>query len=473
MISSRNTLASLEQAIRGVRRDEDNLASDLRQAADDLASARSRQSELFRDLARLRLDAIRQGEVLGPLDTAEETALRAKEQWQQRVHAAASARAELQQQIAAAEDDRLEKVDAVEAAVDASDDLKAAAQGDIEANSDWKAQRKALMAAEAVAKAALGKAVTAEADLDNKGKPYKADPLFMYLWNAGYGTDRYQGGALARFFDKRIARLIGYGDARRDYAMLTEIPKRLHAHARHVTEKAEAEDTALEAIERKLLEARGLGELEQELEEAHTVLTEAEAGLNTLHAALKERDAENESLRDPERDDTYREAVAGLARALEREDIDRLWHEAKQTRTTEDESLVGRIQENLDRLRDLDRHVAQTRQGIADLASKRAELERSRDHFYRSGYDNPIGGFSNGEAIGEVIGGILAGAIKNGQLGDVFDRGYRRQRRPDRGSLGGGIRFPSGPPRGPWTGGGSFGRPGPSRPGGFRTTGGF
>ena len=85
-------------------------------------------------------------------------------------------------------------------------------------------------------------------------------------------------------------------------------------------------------------------------------------------------------------------------------------------RIGEDESLVGRIQENLDRLRDLDRHVAQTRQGIADLASKRAELERSRDHFYRSGYDNPIGGFSNGEAIGEVIGDILAGAIKNGQL---------------------------------------------------------
>lgn len=126
----------------------------------------------------------------------------------------------------------------------------------------------------------------------------------------------------------------------------------------------------------------------------------------------------------------------------------------------------------MSRIRDIESQIAEARQAIVRLSERRAELENSRDRFYRSGYDNPIGGFSNGDAIGEVIGGILAGALESGQLGDLFDVGYRQRRRPHRGNLGGALRLPS---SGPWTAGGTIGSwpRGRSRPGGFRTTGGF
>jgi chromosome segregation ATPase len=474
MISSRNALSSLEHAIRGVRRDEDNLAAVLRNASKELAELRTQQAEAFRTLARLRLDAIKQGEVIGQIDAVEAKALGMIEQWQKRLDEAMADRSSLQNRIAAAEEDRLKKVDAVEGAVHTIDDLKEAAESEIEADDEWRAEHQKLAAAAAVAKAADEKAANAEADFDNKGRPYKADSLFMYLWNAGYGTSRYRAGALTRFFDGRIARLIGYETARQDYHMLTEIPKKLRQHAQYVAEKAEAEEITLEAIERRLLEARGIGELEDKLEKAHGVLTKAENRLSELRVAFEQRAEEDKILLDPERDSTYRDAVEMLARTLEREDLDRLWREAKQTRTTEDEGLISQLEKNFDRVRDVDRQIAETRQAIVELAEKRAELEHSRDRFYRSGYDDPIGGFSNGDMIGEVIGGILAGAIKSRQLDDLFDQGYRQRRRRSSGSLGGGIRFPSGPVRGPWTGGGSIGGPrGPSRPGGFRTTGGF
>ncbi|MGA9441973.1 MAG: hypothetical protein WBV18_00885 [Methyloceanibacter sp.] len=472
MISSRNALSSLEQALRGIRRDEDNLAGVLRNASEELAALRTRQADAFRELARLRLDALKQGEIFDQIDNVEAKALELIQQWQKRVDKAMADRKALERQIAKAEDERLVKVDEVDAAIQAIEDLKDAAEAEIEADDDWRTQRENLAKAAAIAKAADAKAANAEADLDDKGKPYKADPLFMYLWNASYGTSRYEAGGLTRFFDAKIARLIGFEHARQDYRMLTEITKRLRQHAKYVAEKAEAEDIALEKVERGLLNARGMGELESRLEKLHEALIDAEGRLDELRAAFEGRAQEDKILLDPRRDSTYRGAVEMLAKALEREDLNQLWREAKQTSTGEDESLVSQLNQYVSRIRDIESQIAEARQAIVRLSERRAELENSRDRFYRSGYDNPIGGFSNGDAIGEVIGGILAGALESGQLGDLFDVGYRQRRRPHRGNLGGALRLPS---SGPWTAGGTIGsRPrGRSRPGGFRTTGGF
>ncbi len=472
MISSRNALSSLEQALRGIRRDEENLSGVLRNASEELASVRTRQADAFRALARLRLDALKQGEVFGQIDTVEARALELIRQWQKRVDEAIDERNALEMQIERTEDERLEKVDDVDAAIQAIEDLQEATEPEIEADASWQAQRKKLATATSVAKAADEKANNAEADLDDKGKPYKADPLFMYLWNAGFGTSKYKSGGLTRFFDAWIARFIGFERARQDYHMLTEIPKRLRQHADYVAEKAEAEDVALEEIERRLLEARGITQLESRLEALHKALTDAEARLDALRSEFEQRAQDDKILLDPKQDPSHRDAVEMLAKALEREDLDQLWREAKQTPTGEDEGLVSQLNQDLNRIRDVERQITEARQAIVRLAERRVELERSRDRFYRSGYDNPIGGFSNGDAIGEVIGGILAGALESGKLDDLFDIGYRQRRRPRRGNVGGGFRLPSG---GRWTGGGTIGggRRGRSRPGGFRTTGGF
>lgn len=79
--------------------------------------------------------------------------------------------------------------------------------------------------------AAEGKAAQAERNLEGKRKPYEADPLFMYLLDRGFGTPRYQAIPLVRYFDRKVARYIGFEDARRDYAVLVELPVRLREHA--------------------------------------------------------------------------------------------------------------------------------------------------------------------------------------------------------------------------------------------------
>jgi len=79
--------------------------------------------------------------------------------------------------------------------------------------------------------AAERKAAQAECDLEEKRKPYEADPLFMYLWSRGLGTSRYRAIPLVRYFDRKVARHIGFDDARRNYAVLIELPVRLREHA--------------------------------------------------------------------------------------------------------------------------------------------------------------------------------------------------------------------------------------------------
>jgi hypothetical protein len=79
--------------------------------------------------------------------------------------------------------------------------------------------------------AAERKAVQAEADLAEKRVPYEQDPIFMYLWRRGFGTPRYKSTGLVRYLDRKAAAHIGYAEASRNYAMLTELPLRLREHA--------------------------------------------------------------------------------------------------------------------------------------------------------------------------------------------------------------------------------------------------
>ena len=53
---------------------------------------------------------------------------------------------------------------------------------------------------------AAQKATLARQDLEQKGKPYLADPLFAYLWRRGWGTDTYRASPIIRLLDRWPAR---------------------------------------------------------------------------------------------------------------------------------------------------------------------------------------------------------------------------------------------------------------------------
>src|SRR5690554_6938028 len=69
-------LASLEEAMRDIRREEDEISKRLARSSERIAKIKESEAELFRQLARLKLDPSVQPELDGSLSSAE---LRARE----------------------------------------------------------------------------------------------------------------------------------------------------------------------------------------------------------------------------------------------------------------------------------------------------------------------------------------------------------------------------------------------------------
>ena len=111
-------------------------------------------------------------------------------------------------------------------------------------------------------------------DRKEKGEPYEQDPLFLYLWKRGYGTSEYRANPLTRYLDDWVAGLCGYGDARANYAMLNEIPRRLQEHSEKLRSQANIEFEKLEQLESKAAEADGIPALQQALADTRNALAE-------------------------------------------------------------------------------------------------------------------------------------------------------------------------------------------------------
>ncbi len=454
-VPARDALRSIEKAGQGVRREEDRLLALLASTEAEAERVRKVQADGFRDLARLRLDAITREETVGRLEGAEKRALEALARRRERLGEVARRRERLVAEAEAAEDRREEAAAARDAAVDAIEDLTERVAAEAARDPAWQAADVAARDLAAMASAAADKARQAAADRDAKRVPYEADPLFMYLWRSGYGTPDYRAGPVTRHFDGKVARLVGFDRARADYFMLNEIPVRLEQHAARLAEAAAASEAKREAVERAALEAAGIEPLEAVLAEREARLAAASSALEEVRASLGGLDTETRGLIDDASDPDIRAALDDLAAAIARDDLRRLYRAALDTPTPEDEAIVKGLQEAERQVVRITAQMEELRAAAVDLARKRMELERSEQTFRTKGYDDPFGGFADGMVIGRVIEGILRGAMSSRNLDDVLGKEYRR-RTPRSGGFPGGF-------------GGGFGGSRPS--GGFRTGG--
>jgi hypothetical protein len=468
MISGREALSSLQNALAGARRDEDRLVAMLNSASEEAGRLRASQAEAYRALARIRLDEISRDDVSQKLDSVERAALELLDKRKASLERAAETRRALMARIDEAQAIRADAVARLEIALDAVDDQRERTQARLESDEAWVAQRRALSHAKDVARGAAEKAERSEAEKAEKTRPYEADRLFVYLWKRGYGTPAYRRSGLVRYFDGRVARLIGFDEARPNYFMLNEIPLRLREHAERLAEDVESEAQLLADIERRALEDDGIVPLETALGEAESELAAAEERLAGAERALAELDADEHAALVDGVDPMLRQALDLLGEAFAREDLRELQRRAQATATPEDDRIVARLRELEMTIKRVDSQIEETRKTALDLAKKRKELERSSENFRTKGYDDPFGGFVNERVIAQVIGGILGGALSSRDLEKVLRDGF--QRRPPRapGNFGGGIKIPGGSP---WGRGKSMGGSWGGKGGGFRTGG--
>ncbi len=459
MRPARDIYRSIERAEADLRAEEARVARRLAELAEEAAEIHRAESAAYRSLAQTRLDALERDKIAGRLDRAEREALTALETRKARLAEAERQSAALEAELADAMARRDAADQSLNEATEARDLLADATQARLVDDPDWAARAAALEAAEAKAEAADAKADRAEADRAEKSIAYDTDPLFAYLWARRYDTPDYRAMALVKEIDGRVARLIGYPAARRDYTRLNEIPRRLRAHADRLAETAEAAGLALAEIERAALESDGIGPHEEAVEAAEAALDGIEAEIARLETARETADTLRARLTDPEQDEGMLRALDGLAQTFRRTELSRLAERARATPSPEDDNAVARLAELAESDRRVRAAIAEAKREERDLARRRDELAAERRRFRSRGYARPGGRFDNGDALGTLIGGIVKGAAR-AALSEALEVSYRGPRSRRRAGFGG-LRAPRSP------------APAPRSTGGFRTGGGF
>ena len=473
MLTGRDALVSIEQAISRTRSEESRLDGALRSAMEEAARLRREEAEGFRAVAQVKLDAMMRGQVVGDLEATEQRALDMVRNHVKELEELARRRDTAQAALDAAEATKHKRDQDLADALEAALALRQRTADSVKSDPEWQKATIAVASATEIATNADRKASLAEADLAAKGKPYQGDPLFIYLWNKKHGQAEDTSGTLVRFFDRKVARLVGYHNARANYAMLNEIPIRLREHAKRKHADVEVAKAHVSEIERRVMVAEGMEALEGRAAAAVDAMRAAAEEVMKVTAELKAIEAERQRVATGGADAVYNRAVDLLAQTLMREDLGKLYQDAIKTPTKTDDQAILAISAARKALQKADEEVTQIRSDIRELARRRGELEGARDRARHRGYDDPRGTFGGGQdMLGQVIGGILSGALQGAVIDRILRDNYRAPfPGPDR-DFGGPIGvWPN--PWGPTHDGGAWPGGGHSDESGWRTGGGF
>jgi hypothetical protein len=489
MIHGRDQLAVIEEHIAAAQDGIDAGNRRLEAASQRLAQIRNQTAEEFRRLARFRLDELAAERVAARMDDTDRAVLSLLEK---RGRELSGLESEIEQVLArqgalkAEREAAVRRRDELVTQIDRQADEIRAQLGGQEA---FRAQAKTAEEAAAKAGHAENKAAQAEADREEKGKPYRADALFMYLWNRRYLTPDYAGRGLTRMLDGWVAKMINYADARSNYFMLTELPLRLREHAERRKSIAAEEARKLQELESQALQTDGMLKNKEALQAVRKDIEDAEARIEEeekRHEALLEKRTSYSGAAD----ETAQQALQLQVSEIKSETLANLYREAKATSRPEDDVIVSRLRDLTEEEQAVSAEVERLQSEVRRHQGSFQELEELRRRFRRSSYDSGHSYFPGGFDLGALLAMLMAGRASGGDVwgrigreqefrlprqrrghhGDGFPGGFGGGGLPDifgGGSGGGG--FPD------VFGGGGSGRGGGGDigGGGFRTGGGF
>jgi hypothetical protein len=460
-----------------VRGQTQELDTAMQRASTRLVELRQAEAECYKQLAKLRLGQLITGEIVAGFAEADHPVgdfLRQREQSLQVLQRQIEEAQATQHQL---EVERESQGKRVAQAAEQLDRAEASTQKHLQDDRAYQEQLQKARTADAVAKQAEAKTEHAEQDRVEKGRPYEAEPLFMYLWKRGYGTTDYSANPLVRFFDKHVAKLCHYHDARPNYAMLLEIPARLREHATQRRAIADREFEALTAIERVTAEADGIPARREAVEEAERTLDAMDERIQEAEQRVHQLMEAKVSYAAGE-DELFQQLLAALIGQFEREGLLSLRRQAEATKSAADDRLVQELAEIDQQQAAMDETLARHKQLYTRSIERLQQLEEGRHRFKRERYDDVHSSFTNPALLSVILNEFLRGVASSHDLWGMLRHQQRHRRiESDPGFGSGGFgrsdrtwHFPA--PSGGGFGGGGFGSGGDIRGGGFHTRGG-
>jgi chromosome segregation ATPase len=477
MIHGRDQLAIIDQHIATAQSSVDAIHRRLEEAGRRLTEIRNQTAEEFRRLAKFRLDELTAKRVIARLDETDRAVM---ELLQRRGRELGELEAEIQRNLARQAELKSEREEAVrrrDELVTEIDRHAAELRAQLVAQAAYRTQAKNAREAAARAERAETKAAQAEADREEKGRPYREDALFMYLWNRRFLTPEYNGGGLTRALDGWVAKRIRYADARSNYFILTELPLRLREHAERQKTIAAQESQKLLDLEEQALQGDGIRPKKEALLAVKKEIEGIEARVEAeekRHEALSEKRAAYSAASD----ELSQQAIQLQVSEIRNDTLSNLYREAQATSRPDDDVIVSRIQGLMAEEQSLSAEIGNLQSELQRQQKSFQEIEELRRRFRRSGYDSGHSYFPGGLDVAALLALLLSGRASGGDVwGRIgreqefrLPRQHRHGRERDGGFFPGGF----GGGRGlPDIFGGGSGGGGTIGGGGFRTGGGF
>ena len=487
MISGRQTLASINSSIQELRRKVSQVEQQIEERGNRLFVLQQEEVQNYRELGKLRVKVLAADQQLMIPDDAERTVQGLLEKRQSGLAKIRDDITAVEQLRSDLEQRRQQQAMVVEEAAEVVDGTEKKTQDRLDDDPDYQKQLGISQEIERTAKHAFSKATQREEALATKGKPYRDDPLFIYLWNRKYSTVEYQATSLTRWLDGKVAKLIHYEEARVNFSKLQEIPHRLREHADQVEEKARQEFELLQSLETRAREKDGIPVLERNLEKEEVELAAIDEQIDK--AVIQQGELEKQQANySTGRDQYYQKAVDYLTTELHRDNLRDLRLQAQATPFPEDDLIISRLLQLEGQEQDVQDGLIELKNFHTQQQQRLHEMETLQSDFKRNRYDSPGTGFSDPTVIATMLDHVINGALNSDTFRHTLEKQKRSQpRRADpgfgsgglgRGTIWGrGMRIPGSGGRNRSGGRGGFSFPsGQSKrrnSGGFSTGGGF
>jgi hypothetical protein len=409
-LSGPDVLRSIEEALRDIRREEDESVRRLARSLELSAKLKAQEGDLYRQLAAMRRDTASRLVLdadIGRVEAATSTMLTGHEQ---RLAAVETELTDLDARLAdvATERARLKAdIDRREGELGA---LAAKARPTLGTDPGYAQKVKAAGELAAIAEQAVRKTAEAEADRELKGRPFRDDPLFMYLWTRGYGTRSYKVNAFSAWLDGGVARFIGYAEARTTFSLINEIPLRLRDHAERQQERARAAAAEIAAIENVAVDSAG----GRAAREAMDGLVASVAALDREVVALQDRrDEVLKSQRELAQgtDPTFATALNELTAVMGSAAMTSLLADARTTPKGQDVALIHQLEDLRQRGDDQADEAREQKGRLKTLAARRRDLEDIQYELKAQGFDSPRSGFADEALTTDILNSLLRGTL--------------------------------------------------------------
>ncbi len=403
-------MRKLDEAARDIRQEEQKISRLLARSTKRKAKLIETQSALYRQLAELQLDKAASKEISQRFTRDEKRAHKILEQHDEQLAEIEKRLKKLDSEVAKKAINRQKLLDKTAKAQEKLNALKDKIKQQIEKDPNYKELQKKVTKLAKIAKQTIEKTQTAQKDSKEKGRPYRDDPLFMYLWKRKYGTSEYRAGNLTRWLDSKVAKLVKYHDARANFTMLNEIPLRLSEHAEYQQELADQAQDELDRLEREAIDKAGGKPMRLILEKSKQELAKYDEHMIAIEDERNDL-AEQYRLLAEGQSSAFEKATKILAANLQEQNISNLYERARLTSNSSDNVLVKKIDEIIALIKEEQEDNKSYRARLRTLGIRRRELEDIEWEFKKSRFDDPRSSFKKNSLTGSLLSEFLSGAI--------------------------------------------------------------